>query len=49
LGAQGWEIPDWAPGLTAIEKRVVHRAEQMLYLVMFLMPVSGSVFTMAAG
>ena len=27
----------------------MHRAEQALYLAMFLMPVSGFVFTMAAG
>ena len=42
-------LPDWAPGLTDLEKRVVHRAEQALYLAMFLMPISGIVFTMAAG
>lgn len=42
-------LPDWAPTLTAFEKRVVHRAEQLLYLSMFLMPLSGFVFTMAAG
>lgn len=42
-------LPDWAPTLTEGEKRVVHRAEQLLYLTMFLMPVSGFVFTMAAG
>jgi cytochrome b561 len=42
-------LPDWAPTLTESEKRVVHRAEQLLYLAMFLMPVSGFVFTVAAG
>ncbi|MEI6161994.1 MAG: cytochrome b/b6 domain-containing protein, partial [Roseococcus sp.] len=41
-------LPDWAPTLTLFEKRVVHRAEQVLYAAMFLMPVSGFVFTMAA-
>ena len=43
------ELPDRAPKLTEFEKRVVHRAEQALYLAMFLMPVSGFVFAMAAG
>lgn len=43
------ELPDWAPTLAEFEKRVVHRAEQALYFAMFLMPVSGFVFTMAAG
>ncbi|UPY35433.1 cytochrome b/b6 domain-containing protein [Sediminicoccus sp. KRV36] len=42
-------LPDWAPTLTSLDKRVVHRAEQALYVAMFLMPVSGFVFTMAAG
>lgn len=42
-------LPDWAPGLTDVEKRLVHRAEQALYAAMFLMPLSGFVFTMAAG
>lgn len=42
-------LPDWAPSLTDLEKRLVHRAEQALYAAMFLMPVSGFVFTMAAG
>ena len=27
----------------------MHRAEQLLYIAMFLMPLSGFVFTMAAG
>lgn len=42
-------LPDWAPTLTEAEKRVVHRAEQLLYLAMFVMPVSGFVYTMAGG
>ncbi len=43
------ELPAWAPTLTETEKRLVHRAEQLLYIAMFLMPLSGFVFTMAAG
>jgi cytochrome b561 len=43
------ELPPWAPGLTEAEKRIVHRAEQLLYLAMVLMPVSGFLHVMAGG
>lgn len=43
------ELPPWAPGLTAFEQRLVHRAEQLLYLAMFLMPATGFVYVMAGG
>lgn len=43
------ELPAWAPALTVTEKRIIHRAEQLLYAAMFLMPVSGFVFVMAGG
>jgi len=43
------ELPAWAPTLTEGEKRIIHRAEQVLYAAMFLMPVSGFVFVMAGG
>lgn len=43
------ELPAWAPSLTEIEKRIIHRAEQLLYVAMFLMPISGFVFVMAGG
>lgn len=43
------ELPPWAPGLTALDQRVVHHAERGLYLAMFVMPVSGFVYVMAGG
>ncbi|HWT10717.1 MAG TPA: cytochrome b/b6 domain-containing protein [Roseomonas sp.] len=43
------ELPPWAPGLTTFDQRVVHHAERMLYLAMFVMPVSGFVHVMAGG
>lgn len=43
------ELPAWAPTLTEGEKRVIHRAEQLLYIAMFAMPISGFVFVMAGG
>lgn len=42
-------LPDWAPQLTPWEQRFIHRAEQVLYASMVLMPVSGFLFVMAGG
>ena len=43
------EMPPWAPVLSETERRFVHRAEQILYTAMFLMPVSGFVYVMTGG
>lgn len=40
-------LPPWAPTITAGEKKFIHRAEQVLYLAMFIMPVSGFIYVMA--
>lgn len=42
-------LPPWAPTLTVLEQALIHRAEQLLYLVMFVMPLSGFVYVMAGG
>jgi cytochrome b561 len=42
-------LPDWAPNLSAAEKRWLPRIETTLYCCMFLMPISGYVFVMAGG
>jgi len=42
-------LPDWAPNLTAREKRLIHVVERSLYICMVLMPVSGYVFVMSGG
>ncbi len=42
-------LPPWAPTLSEGEKRFIHRAEQVLYAAMFVMPVSGFVYVMAGG
>lgn len=42
-------LPPWAPTLTALERMIVHRAEQLLYAAMFVMPVSGFLYVMAGG
>ncbi|MFK7791647.1 MAG: cytochrome b [Devosiaceae bacterium] len=40
-------MPDWAPTLTKTEQTFIHRAEQVLYTAMFVMPVSGYFYVMA--
>lgn len=41
------QLPPWAPTLAAEEKVFIHRAEQVLYLAMFVMPISGYIYVMA--
>ena len=43
------ELPPWAPTLVDWEKQFIHRAEQLMYLAMLVMPVSGFVYAMAGG
>ncbi len=42
-------LPDWAPCLSKTECAFIHRAEQVLYTAMFVMPVSGYLYVMAGG
>ena len=49
LARKSGELPAWAPTLTKHERRFVHRAEQLLYTAMFVMPVSGFLYVMAGG
>jgi cytochrome b561 len=42
-------LPPWAPTLTALEQMIIHRAEQLLYAAMFIMPVSGFAYVTAGG
>jgi cytochrome b561 len=41
------ELPPWAPTLTPLEQRIVHRTEQLLYGALLIMPLSGFVYVMA--
>ena len=49
LARRSGQLPPWAPMLSAGERRFIHRAEQVLYAAMFVMPVSGFVYVMAGG
>jgi cytochrome b561 len=42
-------LPPWAPTLTSLEQTIIHRAEQLLYGAMFIMPASGFLYVMAGG
>jgi len=49
LNRRTGKLPPWAPTLTALEQMIIHRAEQLLYAAMFIMPVSGFLYVMAGG
>jgi cytochrome b561 len=49
LARKSGQLPDWAPTLSVGERRFAHRAEQLLYTAMFVMPVSGFLYVMAGG
>ena len=49
LARRSGRLPDWAPTLSERERAFIHRAEQVLYAAMFVMPVSGFVYVMAGG
>lgn len=42
-------LPDWAPGLSETERKMIPKYEKLLYLVMFFMPISGYIYVMAGG
>jgi cytochrome b561 len=41
LWRQRSTLPPWAAGLSAFERRLAHRTEQALYLLLFAIPLSG--------
>jgi cytochrome b561 len=49
LARRRGQLPNWAPTLSARERTFIHRAEQVLYAAMFVMPVSGFLYVMADG
>lgn len=42
-------LPPWAEGLSAFERRLAHRTEQVLYWVMFLIPLTGLALVLVSG
>jgi len=49
LNRRAGELPPWAPTLSALEQFIIHRAEQLLYAAMLIMPLSGFLYVMAGG
>ena len=43
------ELPPWALSLTPLEKIIIHKAEQLLYAAMLVMPLSGYLYVTAGG
>lgn len=46
INRQMGKLPPWAPTLSASEKTFIHRAEQLFYFAMLLMPISGWFYVM---
>lgn len=42
-------LPPWAATLSPVEKIIIHRAEQLLYLLLLVMPLSGLIYVFAGG
>ncbi|MBX2996916.1 MAG: cytochrome b [Caldilineaceae bacterium] len=40
-------LPNWAETLTRTERRIIHWYERILYIAMFIMPISGYLYVMA--
>ena len=49
INRRAGELPPWAPTLTLVEQKIIHRAEQLLYAAMVVMPLSGFAYVMAGG
>lgn len=49
LARRAGTLPEWADCLTDWDKRLAHGAERLLYLGMFVMPLTGLLHVMAAG
>ncbi|MEM6638114.1 MAG: cytochrome b [Pseudomonadota bacterium] len=46
INRQLGRLPPWAPSLSKGEKTFIHRLEQVFYLAMFVMPVTGWFYVM---
>lgn len=46
INRQLGSLPPWAPSLSSREHVFIHRVEQVFYLAMFVMPISGWLYVM---
>ena len=42
-------LPDWAPGLSDWEKSAAHKLEMWLYTLLFLIPITGMIYSITSG
>ena len=49
LNRRWGELPPWAPTLSELEHKLIHKVEPLLYAAMLAMPLSGYVYCMAGG
>jgi cytochrome b561 len=49
INRRAGSLPPWAPTITPVEKIIIHRAEQVLYGAMLVMPLTGFIYVMAGG
>ena len=49
INRRAGELPPWALSLTPLEKIIIHKAEQLLYAAMLVMPLSGYLYVTAGG
>lgn len=49
INRKAGELPPWAPALSSLEQKLIHRMEQLLYAAMLLMPLSGFLLVMGGG
>lgn len=40
------QLPPWAPTLTTLEQKFIHRVEQVFYTAMLVMPITGWLYVM---
>ncbi len=46
INRQMGKLPPWAPTLSGTERKFIHRVEQVFYLAMLVMPISGWLYVM---
>lgn len=49
INRKAGELPPWAPDLSPLEQKLIHRMEQLLYAAMLVMPLSGFLLVMGGG
>lgn len=46
INRQMGQLPPWAPTLSTLEQKLIHRVEQVFYAAMLIMPITGWLYVM---